>query len=188
MSSIGLWFSAHYAFFKDFAGPIATIMAAGAAVFVTWRLGKNQVTVGQQQANTAALQAELADVRLQHDLYDRRYKLYESTKTFVLRVCRERAVDTESIFTFVRDTGDAVFLLDADMVNYIDEIRVRANRLDFLRSVINLPEYYERRATLIEEEGQLFLWFVDQFDVLRDKFKPFLVLDKRDFRHLPPPT
>jgi hypothetical protein len=37
-------------FSKSFAGPIATVLAAGAALLVTWRLGKTQVRIAQSQS------------------------------------------------------------------------------------------------------------------------------------------
>jgi hypothetical protein len=46
------WFVAHYALFKDFAAPVATIIAAGTALWVTIRLGRAQVAIAQQQAAT----------------------------------------------------------------------------------------------------------------------------------------
>jgi hypothetical protein len=43
-----------YHFFKDFAGPIATIVAAAAAVFVTWTLGKAQYRIAEDRQNSPA--------------------------------------------------------------------------------------------------------------------------------------
>jgi hypothetical protein len=67
--------------------------AAIAAVLVTWKIGRGQLSIAkeqraisQQQANTAALQAQLANIRLQHDLYDRRYKMYEVVKQFIIKI------------------------------------------------------------------------------------------------------
>jgi hypothetical protein len=62
------------------SGPAATIIAAAAAVFVTWRLGKGQLRIAKQQAATAHQQAELAAIRLQHDLFDRRFTVYDATR------------------------------------------------------------------------------------------------------------
>ena len=41
-----------YHLFKDFAGPVATIIAAGAAAFVAYRLGQNQITVAERNWQT----------------------------------------------------------------------------------------------------------------------------------------
>jgi hypothetical protein len=141
--------------------------------------------LNQQQADTAALQAELANVRLQHDLYDRRYKLYEFTKVFVLRISSNSEIDSDSIFQFTRDIGDAVFLLDATTAAYLEEIRKKAIRLQFVATIMDLPAYAEKREALVEEEGQIIMWFIDQFEVLVERFKPALALDQRNFT---PPT
>jgi hypothetical protein len=193
MDAIPAWFPAHYDALHDFAGPVATIIAAGAAVFVTWRLGrgqlrvaKQQAAIARQQADTATLQADLANVRLQHDLYDRRYRLYEAARALLIKISRDATVDTEAIFEFAGGTGDAVFLLNAEVVAYFEEMRKKAIRLGFLKSTINLPQYADKRSAMIDEEGQIVLWFVDQFPLLADKFKPFLVLDKRNITPLPP--
>ena len=77
MNGVSAWFSTHYEMLKDFAGPIATVIAAFTAAGIAWRFGRVQADIAAQQASTAALQAELANVRLQHDLYDRRRRSEE---------------------------------------------------------------------------------------------------------------
>jgi hypothetical protein len=53
---------AMYQFFKDFAGPFATGIAAAAALWVTVYFGRHQKTIAEQQAHTAG-------EKLRHDLY-----------------------------------------------------------------------------------------------------------------------
>ena len=60
-----------YSVAKDFAGPVATVIGASAAVFVTWRLGLRQAEIAQQQA-------DLAREKLRHDLYNRRFEIFTS--------------------------------------------------------------------------------------------------------------
>jgi len=84
-----------YDVFHDFAVPIATVLAAGAAVLVTHRLGSRQVEIArqqtvtaQQQAATAKQQADTALDRLRYDLFDKRYKIYEAVKELIVDVVR----------------------------------------------------------------------------------------------------
>jgi hypothetical protein len=67
----------------SFLGPAATVMAATAAVFVTWRLGRGQLRIAEEQKRIAQQQAELAAARLRHDLYDRRFAVYTATQELV---------------------------------------------------------------------------------------------------------
>jgi hypothetical protein len=78
-----------------FAGPVATIIAAGAATWITWRLGKKQVTIAASQAATANAQKEIAqsqrDIaydRLKYDLFRMRYDVYQAAKQAIERVIR----------------------------------------------------------------------------------------------------
>jgi hypothetical protein len=57
-----------YQVLKDFAGPAAAIIASVTAVFVTYRLGKEQ--------------SRLAREKLRLDLYDRRWKVFRSVFDF----------------------------------------------------------------------------------------------------------
>jgi hypothetical protein len=90
-------------FSKSLAGPIATVMAAAAAVRVTWQLGKAQMRIAQSQANTAQAQREIAksqlDIafdKLKYDLFRQRYEIYTAAKGIMERVIRtgtERPID-----------------------------------------------------------------------------------------------
>ena len=102
-----------YQILKDFAGPVATIVAAAAAVFVTWRLGL-------RQANIAESQAELAREKLRHDLYNRRFEIFtgffdyynamiswKETPTPEQQAARQRFFRAyqESVFLFAENSG-----------------------------------------------------------------------------------
>jgi hypothetical protein len=64
-----------YSVAKDFAGPVATVIAAATAVLVTWRLGSRQAKIAQQQA-------DLAKEKLRHELYNRRFEIVTSIFDF----------------------------------------------------------------------------------------------------------
>ncbi len=64
-----------YQIFRDFAGPIATIMAAFAAVSVTWHFSRHQKKIAEEQAR-------IAGEKLRHDLYDRRFEIFSSIFDF----------------------------------------------------------------------------------------------------------
>ena len=100
-----------YEFFKDFAGPIATILAAGAAVYFTQHFAREQ--------------AWLAREKLRYDLFDRRLKIYESIFDFYRAMigwtgtteeiaARERffAAYQESAFLFAKESGIEALLKD----------------------------------------------------------------------------
>jgi len=62
-----------YEFFKDFASPIATLIAATVAAFVT-------ITFARTQAQIAQSQRDIALDKLKFDLLQRRYEIYQAAK------------------------------------------------------------------------------------------------------------
>jgi hypothetical protein len=80
---------------KTGLGPLATILAAVAAVFVTRQLGKHQIRIAESQAKTAEAQRDIAAVqrdiafdKLKHDLFEKRYEIYVAAKGIMERVIR----------------------------------------------------------------------------------------------------
>ena len=102
-----------YQFFKDFAGPIATVTAALAALSVTAYFAWHQKRIAQQQA-------DLARDKLRHDLYNRRFEIFSSIFDFYNAMISWNATPTpeqqaarqrffrayqESGFLFTKESG-----------------------------------------------------------------------------------
>jgi hypothetical protein len=129
-------------------------------------------------AGIAGGQLLLARRRMQLDLYDRRYKIFESARRLIVEIMREGRAELEWIYAYHRDTGDAIFLLDNAAVGYIAELEKRAFRLRKLGVTIANDGHPQREAA-VDEEAALLDWFSGQFDVLVEKFKPSLRLKSR---------
>jgi hypothetical protein len=68
-------------FAKDFAGPLATVVAAGAPVWVTAHFSS-------QQAETARRQAKTAKDQLRLNLFDKRYAVYKGSAHDLFKIVR----------------------------------------------------------------------------------------------------
>jgi hypothetical protein len=71
-----------YEFFKDFAGPIATVCAAGAAVFVTIHFNGKQMQIAETQKNIAL-------DKLKWDAHEERYKIYSEARELISYVSQQ---------------------------------------------------------------------------------------------------
>jgi hypothetical protein len=181
------WLSAHYEFFKDFAGPTATFIAAFAALRVTARLGKGQLGVATQQEKIARQQAELADIRLKHDVFDRRFEVYEATRNFLRPIVINDTITNDEIAQYLKGTEKAVFLFDQEMVDHLHELYERANRLRTI--MYQLGDHAlsdEKRAELLPQHDELVDWFRGQYQIVVQRLKPFMALDKNTANRLPP--
>jgi hypothetical protein len=129
---------AAYTVLKDFAGPVATIIAAGAATFITWRLGSRQVAIAASQANTAAAQREIAqsqrDIaydRLKYDLFQMRYAIYQAAKDAIERVIStstQRELIDQELLALRKKMDEARFffpLPEVQLFKNIDDLIAR---------------------------------------------------------------
>ena len=78
----------------------------------------------------AALQWRVADNKLRLDLFERRYKVYNATREFVRVSVQDFAHIDQHLIVFEDQTASAEFLFDADVVNYLQQIRKRAQAED----------------------------------------------------------
>jgi hypothetical protein len=72
-----------YAILKDFAGPIATIIASVTAASITWYFASRQAQIAAQQAHTAKQQADTALDQLRYNLFEKRYAIYKDIQELI---------------------------------------------------------------------------------------------------------
>jgi hypothetical protein len=127
----------------------------------------------------AAQQMYLARVKLQHDLYDRRYAVFDAVRRFLDEAVATKIVSAETLHSFALRTADAPFLFDD--APYLKEMRERAAKAQSIYSVIEgvpgMPADQKARAS--QAAGEHLTWLVGQLDGLAEQFRPFLTLDKR---------
>jgi hypothetical protein len=70
-------------FAKDFAGPIATVIAAAAALAVTAHFNRRQTEIASAQKDIAAAQRDIAADKLKADLFEKRYEIYVAAKALL---------------------------------------------------------------------------------------------------------
>ena len=66
-----------YSIAKAFSAPLATIIAAAVATWITWTFGSRQHEITLRQVAIAKQEADTALEQLRRDLFDRRYKVYD---------------------------------------------------------------------------------------------------------------
>jgi hypothetical protein len=130
-------------------------------------------------------QVQMARVKLQHDLYERRYRVFEAARKLLAETQIHRSPSDDDLRAFVIGTSDAVFLFDDDIAVYLKEMQKRAYEFQSLEKLLEVyPDTTpiipvgEKRTQAVNASSEHFLWFSEQFDGLVDKFKPFLKLDQ----------
>jgi len=124
-------------------------------------------------------QVKIARVKLQHDLFERRYRVFDATRKLLISVLVTGTASEEAHRAFALDTVDAVFLFDDDLARYLEETGKHAVTLRSTNRKLELMPMGEQKTKSIDGMMEHQLWFNDQLTSLVDTFKPFLKLDKR---------
>ena len=137
-------------------GPAVTLLVGLVAAFIAW----------QQWA--------LARGKLRLDLFDRRYKVYDATRTFLVEILTHAKFEDKHLWEFHAGTSDAEFLFGRDVVDYLKEIRERALDMKMHQRIFNpLPVGAERSQHVDAEHTQL-VWLTDQLTKMNNVFSPYL--------------
>jgi hypothetical protein len=107
------------------AGPVATVVAACAAVFVTYRLGTRQLAIAQNQATIASAQRDLAYERLKYDLFEKRYEIYLTARLAIEKITQhgtERPIQDMELLAQRIKLDEARFFFPPKTVSLIETI------------------------------------------------------------------
>ena len=164
---------------KVFIGPLATITAAIAAVRVTNNLGKQQIRIAEAQAATADGQKRIAAARLNFDLYQKRYAVFEVARRLLAEVVQNDHVDAKQVIEFNIATADAPFLFNQGIVDYLAGLRDKILRLKTLKTQEKAADEYgqeEKRQRLVDLTADQHQELNIELALIVQKFQPYLRL------------
>ena len=122
-------------------------------------------------------QFQLAGVKLKHDLYDRRFAVFEAARQFLYMVVQDATASDQTIFAYKAGTRDAVFLFNDDIVAFLEELLKHATHLWVLNTTAaQFPIESEQKLASNSKATEELMWLAAQLDILIEKFKPFLGL------------
>ena len=136
--------------------PAATLVLGVAVAFIGWR------------------QWLLARHRFRLDLFEKRYKVYESARQFLAVILSRADFSDEDLRAFNIGTLDAVFLYPKHVKDYLQEIRCRALDMRLFQAQFTPLPCGEKRSKLVQKNHDESIWLNDQLTKLPDIFEPFL--------------
>lgn len=141
------------------ATAVATSAVAILVALITWR---------EWSTNRA---------RLRHELFDRRYKVFEKIGAFLSRVLQEGRVPEGEPEQFLRETKTAYFVFGSDptVKAFIEEIFRHAAQLHALEATLETLRDEERTVN-IEKQGEIKDWFMRELHGLERRFDRYLSL------------
>lgn len=138
---------------------LMTPLIAGIAIYVAWQ---------QWRTNRQ---------KLKLDLFDKRFAIFQSTRTFLSTVLRDGRVNREDLEKFRMGILDSVFLLDQGTSDYLWGLRSIGSKAIMYNTQLEGVPVGEKRNELVDNEHREVEKLMDALGDLQEKFKPFLKLD-----------
>jgi hypothetical protein len=179
------WLGDPRAFFKDFAGPIATAIASATAATVAWRLGRGQLQIANAQKLIAEQQRSLAADRFRYDLFKDRFRCYEDVARFLeeapflspIRNPKEDMAQFNKLFReFSKSLQMAWFLFPDDIREYLESLRARVVKLRQLEIKLEAVRQTDGATTdhVFSELDKVMGAFLGEEERARKAFEPYL--------------
>lgn len=121
------------------------------------------------------LQWKISRNRLQHELFERRIKIYEIITTHIANgICYGTFTNKEET-QFLRDTKHARFIFGKDISDFVDEIykKSAALKLFISREQQLRGVEFEKAA---KEREKVFEWFQTELNNIQNRFEKYLQL------------
>ncbi|MGB7037404.1 MAG: hypothetical protein WBD71_17995 [Xanthobacteraceae bacterium] len=166
-----------YMIAKDFAAPVATIIAAFAAVWVTRSLNLQQIEI-------AKAQRDISLDRLKHDLFQKRYEVYVAAKSLIEYVKREsdfKKIDSSRIRELRVILDEARFFFGPEIRSHLSEIDQTCEALLnglALKWQIQDDSSDPKWAIAIQQLGDASRKLAAMYSILSEKFEPSLRFDQ----------
>ena len=120
--------------------------------------------------------------KLKLEKYDRRLHVYEEVIKILSIILRDANASREDLLIFRTSVSEADFLFESEIMEYIDEIYKRGLNLgrwnqeyrDYNQEYL---EGYDHKK-VVDEIHKESIWFSEQFDSAKEKFRKYLDLSK----------
>jgi hypothetical protein len=122
-------------------------------------------------------QARIAAAKLNLDLYDKRFKVFDAARHFLGQFLVHGAVSVQDINEFSVGTADAVFLFDDEVAGHLDALRKMGVSLNARNKRLSGMDCDDPdRNAVIDQLAVAEQQMSDEFPRVTSLFKPYLKL------------
>jgi len=114
----------------------------------------------------AVLQWKLNKARFRHELFEKRYAIFEATNTYLSSLITHAAKVEEDRIAFLRNTKGAFALFDKKIVSYLDEIH---------RKSLQLHLHIQKKE--VDKENEVLVWLLNQLEQIDNVFKDHIKIE-----------
>jgi hypothetical protein len=119
-----------------------------------------------------------AQNKLKLELFERRFAVFSAATSFLASIMGSGKATDAELFKFLSATRDAKWLLSASVAEYLEKnLYHKAVDLQCLDTELQELSVGEKRSTNVRKQREIKEWFLLQYEVLDEKFLPYLQLE-----------
>gem|GEM_PF-2492706 len=118
-------------------------------------------------------------LRLQHELFDRRFKLYEEIINLFASVLGSHSVNSFEHLSFFEARMLARFLFGEDIAQFLGEVTKKLGELEAIQEELNSRHQDEDTSSLHQRELDIRHWFHGQLEDLETMFDKYMCLSPK---------
>jgi hypothetical protein len=145
--------------------------------WMQWAQATALIVISYLGSWIAFKQARIAAAKLNLDLYDKRFKVFDAARHFLGEFLVEGTVSPQNIADLSVGTADAVFLFDDGVVKFIDSLRKTGIGINGKTTRLKgMDNDDSQRGNVVDQLAILEEGLSDQVERLTELFKPYLKL------------
>ena len=109
--------------------------------------------------------------RLEHELFDRRFTLYEEVVKLFGNVLRRGSTKGVNILEFIEATKSAKFVFNPEVSKFLDQAILKFSDLETIEAELEGMAKGEERSALIRKRCEVRDWFHDELLVIDARFQ-----------------
>ena len=121
-----------------------------------------------------------ARTKVQLDLYEKRYPIFVAARDLISHITTHGNMTDDALVEYLGVITAARFLFDKEMLEYLKSLKNAGIEVQALHETFEPLPVGDQRAALAKQKGDRVIWIVAQFDLLEDKFAPYLQLQPRN--------
>lgn len=145
--------------------------------FLDWIEALGPMAIALMLAVIAYQQWKVNKSRLRHEMFDRRYAMYEATKKLTAAVIQKGTPEKEDIDSYFSATAGARFIFSDQVGQHLEEMFDRAIGLQRIERRLKYEKDMEKRTKLLDEEEEIFEWFLEHMKKMPDILRPYLAIE-----------
>ncbi len=121
---------------------------------------------------------EATKAKLKFDLFEKRHFVFMATWTYLSDLARKTPVTTTDIFNFSTNTASAKFLFGNDIVQFLEEAKLKGIQLGTAEHTMSWPQSEKAHIDASADRHAVVSWVENELTRVKDRFKPYLDLSR----------